>query len=110
MVRCVQCDTELVAPVRSEYWRDKHACHIWHCPKCCACFSSLVSFSADIDPKPSLPSFMLCASASSCVSNFAADSPPRLILEIKGPPFSGPTGNRALCAVTSVTQQSYDAN
>jgi hypothetical protein len=44
MVRCVQCDTELVAPVRSEYWSDKHACHIWHCAKCCACFSSLVSF------------------------------------------------------------------
>jgi hypothetical protein len=33
-----------------------------------------------------------------------------IILEIKGPPFSGPTGNRALCAVASVTQQSYDAN
>jgi hypothetical protein len=48
--------------------------------------------------------------ASSCVSDFAAVSPPRLILEIKGPPFNGPTGNRALCAVTSVTQQSYDAN
>jgi hypothetical protein len=27
MVRCVQCDTELVAPVRSEYWSDKRACH-----------------------------------------------------------------------------------
>src|SRR5215467_7942493 len=25
MVRCVQCDTELVAPVRSEYWSDDHA-------------------------------------------------------------------------------------
>jgi hypothetical protein len=43
MMRCVQCDTELVAPVRSEYWSDKHACHIWLCPKCCVCFSSLVS-------------------------------------------------------------------
>ncbi len=49
MVRCVQCDTELVAPVRSEYWSDKHACHIWHCSKCCACFSSLVSISDDTD-------------------------------------------------------------
>ena len=44
MLRCVQCDTELVAPIRSEYWSDNHACHVWHCPKCCACFSSLVSF------------------------------------------------------------------
>jgi hypothetical protein len=47
LVRCVHCDTELVAPVRSEYWSDKHACHIWLCPKCCACFSSVVSFPAD---------------------------------------------------------------
>ncbi len=47
MTRCVQCDTELIAPVRSEYWSDKHACHIWLCPKCCACFSSRVSFPAD---------------------------------------------------------------
>jgi hypothetical protein len=52
MMRCVQCDTELVAPVRSEYWSEKHACHIWHCRKCCACFSSLVSFPADTDTKP----------------------------------------------------------
>ena len=47
MMHCVHCDTELVAPVRSEYWSDKHACHIWLCPKCCACFSSMVSFPAD---------------------------------------------------------------
>ena len=51
MMRCIHCDTELVAPVRSEYWSDKHACHIWLCPKCCACFSSVVSFSADTDGK-----------------------------------------------------------
>ena len=49
MMRCVQCDTQLVAPVRSEYWSSKHACHIWLCPKCCACFDSLVSLPADID-------------------------------------------------------------
>ena len=42
LVRCVHCDAELVAPVRSEYWSDKHACHIWLCPKCCACFSRSV--------------------------------------------------------------------
>ena len=47
LVRCVHCDAELVAPVRSEYWSDKHACHIWLCPKCCACFSSVVSFPAN---------------------------------------------------------------
>jgi hypothetical protein len=49
MMRCVQCDTELVAPVRSEYWSEKHACHVWLCPKCCACFSSMVSLRADTD-------------------------------------------------------------
>ncbi len=49
LVRCVHCDAELVAPVRSEYWSDKRACHIWLCPKCCACFSSVVSFPADIN-------------------------------------------------------------
>jgi hypothetical protein len=37
MMHCVQCDTELVAPVRSEYWSDMHACHVWHYPKCCVC-------------------------------------------------------------------------
>ena len=49
MIRCVQCDTELVAPERSEYWSDKHACHIWLCPTCSACFESLVSFSTDTE-------------------------------------------------------------
>ena len=44
MMRCVQCDNELVAPERSEYWSNKHACHIWLCPTCSACFESLVSF------------------------------------------------------------------
>ena len=49
MMRCVQCDAELVAPVRSEYWSDNHACHIWLCSKCYACFSSVVSFPAEAD-------------------------------------------------------------
>jgi hypothetical protein len=44
MMRCVQCGSELVAPERSEYWSDRHACHIWLCPTCSACFESLVSF------------------------------------------------------------------
>ena len=46
MMPCVQCNTELVAPERSEYWSDRHACHIWLCPTCSACFrvASLVSY------------------------------------------------------------------
>jgi len=47
MMPCVQCNTELVAPERSEYWSDRHACHIWLCPTCSACFGSLVSFPTD---------------------------------------------------------------
>jgi hypothetical protein len=47
MMPCVQCNTELLAPERSEYWSDRHACHIWLCPTCSACFGSLVSFPTD---------------------------------------------------------------
>jgi uncharacterized protein with PIN domain len=47
MMRCVQCNTELVAPERSEYWSNRNACHIWLCPTCSACFESLVSFPTD---------------------------------------------------------------
>ena len=46
-MRCSQCSTELVAPVRSEYWSDRHACHVWLCSKCNICFESLVSFPAE---------------------------------------------------------------
>jgi hypothetical protein len=49
MMRCVQCDTELVAPERSEYWSNRHACHVWLCPKCRACFGSLISFPTDTE-------------------------------------------------------------
>jgi hypothetical protein len=49
MMHCVQCNTELVAPARSEYWSDRHACHIWLCPKCSACFESVVSFPTETD-------------------------------------------------------------
>ena len=61
MMRCVQCDIQLVAPERSEYWSDRHACHIWLCPTCSACFESLVSFpmgdilTEDQSLLPSLP-------------------------------------------------------
>jgi hypothetical protein len=51
MMRCVQCDTELVAPERSEYWSSRHASHIWLCPTCRACFESLVSFPTDTESK-----------------------------------------------------------
>jgi hypothetical protein len=49
MMRCVHCARELVAPVRSEYWSDRHACHIWLCPKCYFCFSTVVSFPAETE-------------------------------------------------------------
>jgi hypothetical protein len=52
LVRCIHCDTDLVAPARSEYWGDNRARHIWHCPKCCGCFSSVVSFPADTNIEP----------------------------------------------------------
>jgi len=51
MMHCVQCSTELVAPERSEYWSDRHACHVWLCTKCSACFKSVVSFPTDPDTK-----------------------------------------------------------
>jgi hypothetical protein len=75
MMRCVHCDTELVAPVRSEYWSDKHACHIWLCPKCCACFSSVVSFPADTDTEfnegyPDREPFTVSAAAGRIVREF----------------------------------------
>jgi hypothetical protein len=55
MMRCVQCDTELVAPERSEYWSSRHACHIWLCPTCRACFESLVSFPTDTESMKDIP-------------------------------------------------------
>ena len=54
-MRCVQCDTQLVAPERSEYWSDRHACHIWLCPTCSACFESLVSFPSDTESMRDIP-------------------------------------------------------
>ena len=33
-IRCIQCGTEQIAPQRAEYWTDRHAFHIWHCPNC----------------------------------------------------------------------------
>jgi len=47
MMRCVQCSTDLIAPVRSQYFSDRHVCHVWLCPKCSTCFESCVQFSAD---------------------------------------------------------------
>jgi hypothetical protein len=41
MMHCVQCSTELVAPERSEYWNDRHVCHVWLCEKCGFCFETL---------------------------------------------------------------------
>ena len=47
MMRCVQCSIDLIAPVRSEYFSDRHICHVWLCPKCSTCFESCVQFPAD---------------------------------------------------------------
>ena len=55
MMRCVQCDTQLVGPERSEYWSDRHACHIWLCPTRSACFESLVSFPSDTESMRDTP-------------------------------------------------------
>jgi hypothetical protein len=44
---CVQCSNELIAPERSEYRNERQVHHVWHCPKCNACFGSLVAFPAD---------------------------------------------------------------
>jgi len=90
MVRCVQCGTDLVAPARSEYWSDNHACHIWHCPKCCACFSSIISFSEDTDTETMRRhNFRLCATTPAAwrywphlifAEQFCRRSPPRFTL------------------------------
>jgi ribosomal protein L37AE/L43A len=42
-IKCIQCGSEQIAPERSEYWSDRHAFHIWHCPKCTTTFASRVS-------------------------------------------------------------------
>ena len=80
MVRCVQCGTDLVAPMRSEYWSDNQACHIWHCPKCCACFSSFVSFFDDTDTEPLRRyNFRLCATTPAAWRYDIGRNPPGLI-------------------------------
>ena len=47
-ISCVQCSNELIAPEWSEYRNGRQVHHVWHCPKCSACFGSLVMFPADI--------------------------------------------------------------
>lgn len=37
-IECVQCDSELIAPERSEYFEGSDIRHIWHCGKCDSCF------------------------------------------------------------------------
>jgi hypothetical protein len=43
---CKQCGNELIAPERSEHRNRRQVHHVWHCPKCSACFGSLVVFPA----------------------------------------------------------------
>ena len=37
-IECVQCDSELIAPERSEYCNDSEIRHVWRCWKCDVCF------------------------------------------------------------------------
>ena len=46
-MNCAHCDNELIAPEWSEYRNERRVHHVWHCPKCSACFGSLVVFLAD---------------------------------------------------------------
>jgi hypothetical protein len=69
-MHCVRCSEELIAPERSEYWSDGHACHVWRCPKCSACFGSLVLFPTETESMKDIvtgetifPSFRRCWSA-----------------------------------------------
>ena len=39
-MKCVQCGDELIAPEKSDYRHEGDICHVWHCPKCCACFGA----------------------------------------------------------------------
>jgi len=48
--KCVQCGDEQIAPERPEYWNERHAFHIWLCPKCSASVASRVSLPADNTP------------------------------------------------------------
>ena len=42
-IKCIQCGSEQITPERAEYWTDRHAFHIWHCPKCTADLASTLS-------------------------------------------------------------------
>jgi ribosomal protein L37AE/L43A len=44
---CIQCGNELIAPDTSEYRIERQVHHVWRCPKCNACFGSLVAFPPD---------------------------------------------------------------
>ena len=37
-IECVQCDSELIAPERSEYFNGSDIRHIWRCGRCDCCF------------------------------------------------------------------------
>jgi hypothetical protein len=37
-IECVQCDNELIAPERSEYFKGSDIRHIWRCGRCDCCF------------------------------------------------------------------------
>jgi ribosomal protein L37AE/L43A len=35
-INCIKIGSVQVSPESAEYWTDRHAFHIWHCPKCTA--------------------------------------------------------------------------
>jgi len=47
-MKCVQCGNELIAPERSEYWKQRHVGHLWHCSKCHCSFETAALISADL--------------------------------------------------------------
>jgi len=47
-VNCVQCDNELIAPEKSEFWNERDIRNLWRCPKCACCFATIVETESDI--------------------------------------------------------------
>jgi transcriptional regulator NrdR family protein len=46
-MRCVRCDHEIIAPIKTELLDDKVIRHLWQCPGCKARFESLPRFPKD---------------------------------------------------------------
>ena len=46
-MRCVRCEHEIIAPLKTELLDDKVIRHLWHCPSCKARFESFPRFPAN---------------------------------------------------------------